>query len=174
VNMPPDPRDEIADALQHGRMTPDEAEAKLKDLGLPPLAPRPNPSDFDPMSEAFWTLPMVVAWIAWRSDSAVTQAWDEYRRQTSYWEHKQWRIGVDGPVSEGWFPQPAPPGSLSTLSLKECYQRERHTFPTEAMSVEAAKQQLWRALGDGTVKATGVYTGTGSRTEIPSLEWCDL
>jgi hypothetical protein len=137
--MPPDPRDQIADAVQYGRMTPDEAEAKLKELGLPPLAPQPDPSDFDPMAEAFWTLPMVVAWIAWRSTSYVTQAWDEYRRQASYWEHKPWRHGVDGPVHRGWFPRPAAPGSLSILLLKECYQRAHHTFPTEGSRARHAR-----------------------------------
>jgi hypothetical protein len=169
-----DPRDEIADAVQYGRLTPDEAEARLRELGLPPLTPEPDPADFDPMAESFWTLPMVVAWIAWRSLSAVTQAWDEYRRQTSYWQHKPWRHGVGGPVHEGWFLKPSAPGSLAILSLKEAYQRAHNTFPKEGLSVEAAKQELWRALSDGTVEATGLATATGSRTQIADYEWHDL
>lgn len=40
-DMSPDPRDEIAEAVHYGCMTPNEAEAKLKDLGLPPLPPQP-------------------------------------------------------------------------------------------------------------------------------------
>ena len=60
-----DPRDELAEAVQYGRMRPEAAEAKLQELGLPPLAPQPDPLNFNPMEEVWWTLPMTVAWIAW-------------------------------------------------------------------------------------------------------------
>src|SRR5262249_26229197 len=69
--MQTDPRDELAEAVQYGRISPQEADDKLKLLGLPPLAPQPNPADYDPMREVWWTLPMTVAWIAWRTSADV-------------------------------------------------------------------------------------------------------
>jgi hypothetical protein len=83
--MSHDPRDELAEALQYGRMKPEEAEAKLKELGLPPLAPQPDPANLNPMREVWWTLPMTVAWIAWRTSEDVRDVWDEYRREQTVW-----------------------------------------------------------------------------------------
>src|SRR4051794_36513275 len=104
-----DLQDELADAVQYGRMTPNEAEAKLKELGLPPLAPQPHPADFYPMNEVWWSLPMTDAWIAWRTSADVREAWDTFRREGSFWQHREWRIGLDGPVHEGWHLQPRTP-----------------------------------------------------------------
>jgi hypothetical protein len=58
--MESDPRDEFLEAIRWGHMTPGEAEAKLKELGLPPLAPQPDPEDHDAMGDVWWTLPMTM------------------------------------------------------------------------------------------------------------------
>src|SRR5207237_982322 len=92
-SMSPDLRDEFAEALQYGRMRPEEAEAKLKTLGLPPLAPQPDPVNFYAMREVWWTLPMTVAWIAWRNSADVRDEWDTYRREQSFWIFERWRVG---------------------------------------------------------------------------------
>jgi hypothetical protein len=42
------------------------------------------------------------------------------------------------------------------------------------MSVQSAKAELWRALQEGTLNATGVDFDTGRRVSIPGLEWHDL
>src|SRR5262245_56035254 len=98
-----DPRDELFDDLQYGRTTPDEAEAKLRALGLPPLAAQPNPADFDPMAEVWWTLPMTIAWISRRTAAAVRDVWDAYRERCCDWERRRWQNGFDGPIYEGHF-----------------------------------------------------------------------
>jgi hypothetical protein len=46
--MAPDPRDELIDAVNCGRLTPNEAEEKLRELGLPPLSYQPDPANFNP------------------------------------------------------------------------------------------------------------------------------
>src|SRR5262245_17279853 len=117
--MSTDPRDEIAEAVQYGRMTPEEAEAKLKELGLPALAPQPDPVNFYPMREVWWTLPMTVAWIAWRNSAEVRGAWDKFRREGSVWIWQRCQIGFDGPVYEGWMNKPLQPASLSLLRFTE-------------------------------------------------------
>jgi hypothetical protein len=55
------PRDELIDKVQHGKLTPAQAEAEALRLGLGPFAKCPDPDRFDPMAEAWWSLPMAVA-----------------------------------------------------------------------------------------------------------------
>lgn len=68
-------RDELIDRVRYGRLTPAEAEAEAAHLGLERLASRPDPSQFDPMRETWWTLPMAIAWIARRSPDEVRESW---------------------------------------------------------------------------------------------------
>jgi hypothetical protein len=42
---------------------------------------RPDPNDFDPLAEPWWTLPMVASWAIWRTADAVRDAWPKYRRE---------------------------------------------------------------------------------------------
>ncbi|MHB0770963.1 hypothetical protein ACYCVF_18260 [Bradyrhizobium sp. 1.29L] len=46
---------------------------------------RPDSARFDPGKVAFWTYPMVIAWISWRDLDAVRTFWDEYRKFC--WDH---------------------------------------------------------------------------------------
>src|SRR5262249_22556593 len=170
----PDPRDEIAEAVQYGRMTPTEAEAKLKELGLPPLAPQPNPADYNPMGQVWWTLPMTVAWIVWRTSDEVCEAWDTFRKKGSMWEHRPWQLGFDGPFHEGWHLKPRPPASLSLLALTEIYERSAGTFPDDAISISDAKASLWQALEAGALQATGKRCAAEPPTPIPEHEWQNL
>jgi hypothetical protein len=172
--MSPDPRDEIAEALQYGRMKPEEAEARLKELGLPPLAPQPDPATFNPMREVWWSLPMTVAWIAWRNSADVRDAWDAYRREQSFWIFERWRVGFDGPVHEGYNLKPGEPATLSRLALTEIYRRREGTLPKEAISIKDAKASLWTALSLGALEATGKPIRSGPRIIIPEQEWRDL
>jgi hypothetical protein len=172
--MSTDPRDEIAEAVQYGRMTPSEAEAKLKELGFPPLALQPDPADYDPIEQVWWSLPMTVAWIVWRASIEVCEAWDTFRKQGSFWEHARWRIGVDGPVHEGWHLKPRPPASLSLLALKETYERSEGTFPGDAISISDAKASLWKALEAGALQATGKRNAAEPSGPIPEHEWQNL
>ena len=174
ATMPDDPRDELAEAVQYGRMTPNDAEAKLKELGLRPLAPQPNPADYNAMNEVWWSLPMTVAWIAWRTSADVREAWDRYRKELTYWKHEHWQVGFDGPVYEGFFLKPAAPASLSTLALTEIYRRAEGTQPKEALSIKDAKAALWTALSLGALEATGKLNDLAARVVIPEHEWRDL
>jgi hypothetical protein len=58
--------------VQRGEMTPADAESEAKRQGLGKLASEPDPNDYDPMREPFWTLPMTVAWIAYRAPKTLS------------------------------------------------------------------------------------------------------
>jgi hypothetical protein len=126
------------------------------------------------MDEVWWTLVMVVAWIVWRSSAEVTRAWDVYRSKLSYWQRRRWRVGFNGRVRQGSILKPSGPANLSLLAIKERYQKEHDTFPRDAISVEAARQELWYALDEAAVQAFGINTETGKRESIPDYKWHDL
>jgi hypothetical protein len=92
-------RDDLITMVQRGEMTPENAESEAKRVGLGLLASEPDPNDYDPMREPFWTLSM--AWIAYRTQDAVRNWWDEYRKEFSVWRYQEWRVGPDGPVHQG-------------------------------------------------------------------------
>jgi hypothetical protein len=170
--MTVDPRDEIADAVQRGRMTPSEAEAKLRELGLPPLAPEPDPSDFDLMEDHCWTLPMTIAWIAWRSAEEVTRASDAFRSKVSYWEQTRWTDGTS--TYEGFILRPGGPANLLYLQTKESSHQAHGTLPKDAIKITAAERLLWKALSANGIEASGIDTMTGERARIPDGAWDDL
>jgi hypothetical protein len=71
--MKPSRRDDLIGKVNHGTLSPEEAEAEATRLGLGPLAQRPDPAALDPMAEAYWSLPMAVAWLAYRTPEAVRE-----------------------------------------------------------------------------------------------------
>ena len=170
--MTVDPRDAIAEAVQYGRMTPSEAEAKLRELGLPPLAPDPDPSHFDPMGDRWWTLPMTIAWIAWRSVEEVIRASDAFRSQVSCWEQRRWTDGTS--IYDGFFLRSGAPANLRHLSIKESSHQTHATLPKDAISITAAEALLWKALRANGIEAWGINSKTGERVRIPDGEWDDL
>jgi hypothetical protein len=170
--MTVDPRDEIADAVQRGRMTPNEAEAKLKELGLPPLAPQPDPVDFDAMAERWWTLPMAVAWIAWRRLDEVVRASDAFRSHMCFWEQRRWTDGTG--VYDGFLLRPVGPANLLYLQTNESYHQVHATLPRDAISITAAERLLWKALSEQALESSGVSFKTGERVRIPEEEWDEL
>lgn len=171
--MQPDPRDELFDALHYGRTTPEEAEAEAKRLELAPLAEQPDPVNFNPMEEPWWTLPMVVAWIAWRSPAEVRDVWDDYRLRRCDWQFRKWRVGFDGPIYDGYFLEYWKPATLASLALTEIFRKTHGTLPKDAISIRDAKAKLWKALSEGAIQATG-RKQLASRAVIPEYEWRDL
>ena len=171
--MSRNPRDELSGAVQYGRMKPEEAEAKLKELGLPPLARQPDPDKFNPMGEVWWTLPMTVSWIAWRSHEDVRSVWDDYRLGCSDWNYREWRVGFEGPVYRGHFLETRKTVTISDLQLLENFRASQGTLSADAMGVREAIKRLWRRLGENALQATG-KTKAGERIVIPDYEWRDL
>jgi hypothetical protein len=167
-------RDDIIDKVRRGEMTPAEADAEAARLGFKPFAVEPDPSKFDPFREGWWTLPMAVAWIAWRSPDKIRECWDPYRAECWEWRFKKWRVGDDGPVHAGHFLEQRRPATLSWLLFVEKYEASRDLLPQGAISISEAKTELWSALGKNAFHATGISTDTGERVAIPDCAWRDL
>jgi hypothetical protein len=167
-------RDKLLDNVKYGHMTPVEVEAEAVCLGLGKLASEPDCSQFDPMRETWWTLPMVVAWIAWRSPERVREFWDLYRSECWDWNFREWRDGPDGPVYAGHFLEQRRPATLSSLLFAELHDSAQGLLPHGTISINDAKAKLWEALGENSFQATGVSTDTGERTIIPDYAWRDL
>src|SRR5262249_22830966 len=66
---------ELLEKVRRGELMPDTAEAEAERLGLGKLVNTPDPLEFDPTEEAWWTLPMVIAWIACHSLEIVREYW---------------------------------------------------------------------------------------------------
>jgi hypothetical protein len=81
----PNPRDILIDEVRRGKLTPKkaEAEAEAKDFG--PLAETADPEHFNPLRMPWWTLPMAVAWIAWRDAALVQTHCADYRKRCTHW-----------------------------------------------------------------------------------------
>ena len=77
-------RDDLITMVQRGQMIPADAESVAKRLGLGPLASEPDPNNYDPMREPFWTLPMAVAWIAYRTQDAVRNWWERVSEEVLF------------------------------------------------------------------------------------------
>jgi hypothetical protein len=155
-------------------MTPPQAEAEALRLGIKPFVSEPHPAKFDPMRETWWSLPMAIAWIAWRSPDRVREFWDAYRSECWDWNFREWRDGPDGPVYAGHFLEQRRPATLSSLLFAEHHDSAQGLLPDRATSISDAKAKLWEALSENSFQATGVTTDTGERTIIPDYAWRDL
>jgi hypothetical protein len=167
-------RDDIIDKVRRGEMTPAQAEAEAVRLDVKPFAIVPEPARFDPFREPWWTLPMAVAWIAWRSTDRVREFWDPYRSECWDWQLREWRNGSDGPVYAGHFLEQRRPATLSLLSFVERHDSSQGLLPAGAISINDAKAKLWEALSEHALEATGISTDTGERTSIPACGWRNL
>jgi hypothetical protein len=168
VTGEPDTRDSLIKKALRGAISPATAEAEAKRLKLGPLARKPKESAFDPVSEPWWTLPMAMAWIVWRRPRPVLAFWDKYRLEFWGWLR---RVGQTGHKLVQR--RPATLKMLWRLERDlEC--RAEGDLVKGRMSCQRAKAELWKALQQGTLQATGINFDTGRRVRIPDLEWHDL
>ncbi|MER9528550.1 hypothetical protein NKI89_01880 [Mesorhizobium sp. M0309] len=166
---------DIIGKAQRGTWTPRRAEAVANRLGVGPLARTPSTLMYDPLTEAFWTMPMAVAWIAWRTSDAVRDAWNSYRENCWDWHFRRSRLGFDGPIEEGYFLEARPRISMQHLVLADTYDRATGEQPeTRQMSPAEAEAALVMALQIGCFSATGVTAPDETRVAIPMVEWIDL
>lgn len=160
--------------VKYGRMTPEAAEAEAVRLRHGNLAGEPPEGTFDPMGETWWTLPMTVAWIAWRTPKFVRAWWPEFRRNCWDWHFREWRNGPEGTVHSGHFLERRRDANLNMLRLSETYNRLHELLPAKRIPVREAQSRLWDALADGMFEGYGIDTTTGLRTTIPSSQWRSL
>lgn len=166
--------DDLIEEVKYGRMTPAEAEAEAARLGLRPLAPVPDAQKFDPMAEPWWTLPMTVAWIIWRNDWKVLENYDPYRLEWFDWIYREWRIGFEGDIHEGYILEQRKPATLPRLALSIHFDTFADQSRKKLLTFSEAEKFLWNALQDSQLEATGIPTDGEKRVSIPGFEWRDL
>jgi hypothetical protein len=193
---PDPPRDEVLERVFRGEITPDEAEHEAARLGLPPFARTPDPAQFNPMCEPWWTLGMAVAWIIWRTPTAVRRVWSDYRRKVIVWRGPFFSRRYEGgfgyglPVAVGDDGEPCEnpvPGTVvvkeynlvrqSPLSLFDVLACAASRLPQDGEVVvegPAAKNELWRLLQSGELVAEGIPADCSERQTIRDAEWIDL
>jgi hypothetical protein len=152
----------LIEKVRRGEIKPTEADSEAKRLGFGTLAREPDPANFDPMQEPHWSLPMAVAWIAYRSIDAVRNWWDEYRKECWDWHFREWRVGPDGPVRQGYFLEQRSKATLVLLKMTDVWPDQ-----TGLISVAEAIDALWLVLQSGDLEVTGINEDTGRRVPIP-------
>src|SRR5262249_504079 len=113
--------------------------------------------NFDPMSEVAWTLPMVAAWMRFRSADKVCEWWTPYRSEIRCWRN------LEGGGRELAAPEPA--------TLLHMILSDDADMP---ISITRVMQDIKEAGRAGRIRATGTCTRTKERREIQPIEWQDL
>lgn len=171
--------DKLIDALHNGEITPEEAENFARLEGLAPLRPSAAPDEYLPEKEVYWTLPMVIAWIVWRTLDRVRQQYDPYRSASPFWFYRTYesmgaRIRSEEPQG-GYFLTEQSKASAMDLSLQEAFglitEREYYSAVT---TVRLAREDVWRKAGIGRITAYAVRCSDGEVVPIPDYEWSYL
>lgn len=171
----PQPRDILIDRVRRGEMTPDEAEAEAARGGFGPLATQPNPIEFDPKHLPWWTLPMALAWIAWRTEQEVQNHCAEYRENCLVWVSGSWNVPTYDRTEfkriDGYELKALRQSTAVRLGIIEFYLRSSDRLPsTNQMTIAAAEKQLFSALGAGRLVAVA-KDDQGKVVDIPQREW---
>lgn len=154
-----------------GQLTPEEAEKQAALLGLKAIEYRPDPLLYDPMKEQFWTLPMAVAWIAYRTAEAVRENWPAYRLECVHWLYSD---QLKSPGRSGFDLFHFAPVNLRRLQMAEKLNEPLPLNPPSPMSIAEAIDALWQALRGSCFEASGIELASGKRETIDALRLQDL
>lgn len=169
-------REIVLGLAQNGIVAPDEAEAMAEQWGLPPFQESPSTARFDPLAQAAWTLPMVLAWLAWRTPEAVRKEWDGYRRECWQWQSFHRRLPIDGGKSwrevHGFELVGLGSATARELSLAEALDITSGDAILH-MSIRSAREALWNALASETLVGNATDE-IGNVVTIPPREWAYL
>jgi hypothetical protein len=171
----PSLRDKLIDRVRRGQMTPEEAEAEAARQEFGPIATKPNPIDFDPDKMSWWSLPMSLAWIAWRTAASVKENCAEFREDWLEWFPGSWNVPIEGGQRferiDGYELRSLRGSNLFRLTMSEVYMREEDELPSTAQLTTAeAEKELLNALAAGALVAIA-KDRNGNVVDIPQREW---
>nr|WP_041757222.1 hypothetical protein [Bradyrhizobium sp. ORS 278] len=171
----PNTRDLILDRLRRGEITPEIAEQEAQSLGLEPFETKPDPCEFDPDSMHWWSVPMALAWIAWRNTASVREHCAEYREARLIFVSVAMNIPINGGTEfqrvDGHELKPLGPSTIARLSLDETYLQSTKNLPlTTRMTIARAEKQLIAHLAAGSIVAIA-KDASGLPVDVPGREW---
>jgi hypothetical protein len=171
----PSPRDLLIHRVRIGEITPEEAEAEAEQGGFGPIATKPSPIDFDPAQLPYWSLPMALAWIAWRHIQQVREHCAEYCENWLHWSPGSWNVptgnGLEFKRIDGYELKSSRQPTVMRLALTESYLSSTETLPSTCqMSIAKAEKELFSALAAGRLVAVA-KDSAGKVVEIPQREW---
>lgn len=137
-------RSDIIEKTRAKVWTPARAEAVAARLKIGPMAAEPDPVEYNPWRFEWWPLPMVLAWVAWRSTERVCAAWPEHQAERTCW--------VD--TGSGRFD--LRPGRTATVFDMIVSQDEDFKAGLMQDTVMNAWENLRLRLGRGEIAAVGV------------------
>lgn len=164
-------RDDLITQVIAGTMSRADAEAEASRMGLRAIEYRPKPDEYDPMQEQFWTLPMAVAWIAYRTVDAVRENGDVYRLECVHWLYSDHLKALG---RSGFDLFNFSPTSLRRMKVAERLEEARDLDPSYTMPVSDAIDALWQGLRGSCFAASGIELRTGKRDIIDALRLQDL
>jgi hypothetical protein len=171
----PSARDIVIHKARVGEITPEEAEAEAERQGFGPLATKPSPVDFDPTLMPDWSLPMALAWIAWRTIDAVREHCADYREKCLLWFPGSCNVptedGREFKRVDGYELRSLQRSTSVRLALVEAHLSSEEKLPqTCQMTIAKAERELFSALAAGNLVAIG-KDDARRVVDIPQREW---
>jgi hypothetical protein len=150
-----------------GEITQEQAEAEARAAGFGTLERHPNPADYDPIREPFWTLPMTLAWIIYRSADPVARLMDSFQAETRIWLPTDY-VGENGKTEKRL--------NLISPQRKSALDVINHAIKaddslSQALSGIKARDELLRTLKSGQLQAFGIRPGESQHTSVPPITW---
>jgi hypothetical protein len=169
-------KDDLIEEVNQGRMTPEAAEAEAERLGIGPLRRVPV---IDVMAMQAWSIHMALSWIVWRKPQWVARFSARYIEESEDWfcrgrmtpeeaEAHAKRLGIEPPRGGSVLRSPNP---ATLLQMRLWYEwdvasgRRPHTDP------DAARDDLWRKLGDDAITVSAIKDGVAGSCLIEAYEW---
>lgn len=155
--------------IQNGDLQVSDANERLVKLGLPVLHALPALADYkqEVLEKTYWTLPMAVAWIAWRNIDDVVKQFGPYAQHGGYWRDSkgpnQSRMGAT------W-----EPANVPSLTFIDCHEDAEAAYGNPPLKpVRKSQDDLWSELQSGQLFAVGIESG-GSHRPIAKERWVSL
>lgn len=172
----------IKNALLHaaslGLLDAEVAERLATDLNCAPLARKANIAEFDPRTDAYWSLPMAIAWVASRDWKQVARQKSDYHDAEEYW-YCETNVGLpkDGllngyVIAKSWQIRSLGPATIDRLLLGDAVDASQAAHADRRMAVREAQRGLWRALQEQRLIASGRQDG--ARKPVSAFLWQDL
>jgi len=171
-------RKQLLEYVAKGTMSPRQAELSALSGGInltgDGSASRTN---LDPMMEPWWTFAMTLAWIAWRTPSAVRENWDDYVQGRLRWVEvahnslirtSRARIGYE-------LQECRLPSAFNLIALEAFDGLSDAETAVMSATIRESREDLFRMAAAGVVEAVGMLPDPQcwplALRKIASHEW---